>query len=343
MKGIYKLTNTVNNKIYIGKSICIENRLYHHLWYLKNNRHNNKHLQRAYNKYGEKAFKFEILKELSDKNNINQWEKYYIAHLESYKINKGYNILEGGNGGAVINEETRKILSEQSKGNKNCLGRHHSEETKQKIRLGNLGKIKHKGPLNLSDEQRRIRSINAKKQYELNPERRYTLYKINQKWLSSHSKEEIYNRYSHKLTDEQKRALSERMIELGIRKGKNNSQYGKRGCLNWSFGKIYVCKDDVGKYIDKENLEKYLNDGWITGCKKSRRDKIGQSNTKFIYNYDGIDFMGWCACKDYIVKKFNKPFSQTGLNKLCEGKHVKGWDELYMKITKRLKDENKIN
>lgn len=59
--GIYLITNTVNQKKYIGSSVNINRRWKQHRWALCMNRHRNAHLQAAWNKYGEQSFKFEIL------------------------------------------------------------------------------------------------------------------------------------------------------------------------------------------------------------------------------------------------------------------------------------------
>ena len=58
--GIYKITNLINNKFYIGSSSDLKKRLYEHRRELNLGVHANKHLQSAWNKYGEENFKFEI-------------------------------------------------------------------------------------------------------------------------------------------------------------------------------------------------------------------------------------------------------------------------------------------
>ena len=73
--GIYKITNLINSKLYIGKSKDIENRYKKHLTQLKHNNHINKHFQNSFNKYGEDNFLYEIIEEcelnlLNDKENI---------------------------------------------------------------------------------------------------------------------------------------------------------------------------------------------------------------------------------------------------------------------------------
>ena len=59
--GIYKISFYNSNRVYIGQSVNIKNRIKYHKVCLKSNRHYNKKLQRSYNKYGLKSFVFEVL------------------------------------------------------------------------------------------------------------------------------------------------------------------------------------------------------------------------------------------------------------------------------------------
>lgn len=77
MIGIYRITNIINNKVYIGQSINIEDRFAHHRSSLSHNRHENEHLQRSWNKYGAQHFMFEVLEECSEEE-LDSKERYYI-------------------------------------------------------------------------------------------------------------------------------------------------------------------------------------------------------------------------------------------------------------------------
>lgn len=91
MKGkIYKITNIKNNKVYIGSSRNIERRFYEHLHKLRNNYHINKHLQSAWNKYGENNFKFEVIREVSS-SIVRKAEQFYINIYKSLDPLYGYN------------------------------------------------------------------------------------------------------------------------------------------------------------------------------------------------------------------------------------------------------------
>ena len=118
MVGIYKINNKINNKIYIGQTVNIEKRWYKHKWDLNNNKHTNKHLQRAWNKYGEDNFHFSIIEEC-DTEELDIKEKDYIQLFDSFK--NGYNRTLGGehgNRGMIVSMETRRKLSELLKGRK---------------------------------------------------------------------------------------------------------------------------------------------------------------------------------------------------------------------------------
>lgn len=94
MGYIYKITNLINNKIYIGKTVSsIAYRWDQHKsaakhgveWYLYN----------AIRKYGEDNFKIEQIEEIKDEL-LNEREQYWIKYYNSYK--EGYNMTIGGDG-----------------------------------------------------------------------------------------------------------------------------------------------------------------------------------------------------------------------------------------------------
>ena len=90
-KAIYKITNKINNKIYIGQSVNPQHRWNQHKNRMKNNT-DNSILHKAMRKYGIENFDFSILGWFED---YNDKEKYFIKYFNSLTPN-GYNILEGG-------------------------------------------------------------------------------------------------------------------------------------------------------------------------------------------------------------------------------------------------------
>lgn len=108
--GIYKITNRVNNKVYIGKSIDILNKRWpSHKNLLNNGTHGNTHLQNSWNKYGEENFDFSIIFECPS-DELDKYEIDFISAYKSYCPDYGYNKTYGGDG-AVPTDETREKMS----------------------------------------------------------------------------------------------------------------------------------------------------------------------------------------------------------------------------------------
>ena len=115
--GVYVITNTINNKVYIGSTISgFKKRIKEHLYELIKNRHHSDHLQKAYNKYGGDSFEFSVL-EICDKEIIIVREQFYLDKYKSYQRKNGYNILEKAynSQGYKHTEETLKLIGEISK------------------------------------------------------------------------------------------------------------------------------------------------------------------------------------------------------------------------------------
>jgi group I intron endonuclease len=111
---IYKTTNKLNGKIYIGQD--------------KNNNPyyfgSGKKLQSAIHKYGKENFTKEVLEECTDENHMNEREIYWISFYNSKDRKLGYNISEGGK------EGDRKIGQDIAKGGiyNYWLGKYGKEE-----------------------------------------------------------------------------------------------------------------------------------------------------------------------------------------------------------------------
>jgi len=114
---VYQIKNKLNNKIYIGSTIKLHNRIIRHLWYLKHNIHHSPKLQQSFNKYGIENFEVNILCELEKSKYIQILEEDYIKRLES--VNKGYNILSitkpSSYGFKPSEEQKRKAIQKSCK------------------------------------------------------------------------------------------------------------------------------------------------------------------------------------------------------------------------------------
>ena len=124
--GIYKITNKINNKSYIGQSVNIKRR-----WrdekkvaFNINSERYNCPLSKSFRKYGFENFNFEILKEC-EISELNEYEEYFISYYNTLAPN-GYNLTAGGRGskscGTILSlndvEEITVLLSTTRIGNK---------------------------------------------------------------------------------------------------------------------------------------------------------------------------------------------------------------------------------
>lgn len=123
---IYKITNEINNKIYIGQTIVsVEERWYKHKWNALNLQ--KYALHQAMHKYGIENFKIEILTETNSKEDLDRLEKKYIKEYNSFVNQNGYNMTDGGEGSSPT-EEVKQKLREARKDYK------HSPETIEKLK-----------------------------------------------------------------------------------------------------------------------------------------------------------------------------------------------------------------
>lgn len=145
---IYKTTNLINHKIYIGQHRC---RVFD-----ENYKGSGKRLWQAINKYGWENFKVELICECQNQHELDDKERQLIFDLDTRNRLVGYNIAKGGltgiggyNENYHLSDEHKRHISEANK------GRHVSEETKRKISMSEKNKI-------ISEETKRKISINTK-------------------------------------------------------------------------------------------------------------------------------------------------------------------------------------
>lgn len=89
--GIYKITETVKGRVYVGSGVDIENRWSHHRATLNNNEHHNSYLQRAWLKYGPEGFTFEIIETCATEELTNR-EQFWMDHYKVCDPKLGFNL-----------------------------------------------------------------------------------------------------------------------------------------------------------------------------------------------------------------------------------------------------------
>jgi group I intron endonuclease len=126
--GVYRITNTMNGRFYVGSSSNLVRRKRDHFNLLRQNRHSNPHLQSAWNKYGESAFVFEVLLEcpLEQMIIVEQWLLNTYVNVELC-----YNIAK-----YTDNPTRGRRLTES---HKTKLRQKRSYESRAKIQISKIG------------------------------------------------------------------------------------------------------------------------------------------------------------------------------------------------------------
>lgn len=163
---IYRITNQINTKSYIGQTISpLQVRWKKHISCSKNK---DTHFAKAIQKYGPDCWSLEILEKLNDINLLNEREIFWISYYDSFK--SGYNSTTGGGQNTKFSEETKKKMSDARKGENNPMygitspnkGNKLSEEHKNKIAeklIANKSKLNKKDSA-ATREKKRVAAIN---------------------------------------------------------------------------------------------------------------------------------------------------------------------------------------
>lgn len=151
MYSIYKITNKINNKVYIGFSNNVARRWNEHIKGAVVNKYNYP-LHKAIRKYGEFNFTIEVILESKDgKYLLEEMEPYFIKKYDSFGKN-GYNLTEGGEGiigykwTAGQHESHTKRLTGKKQSSETIAkriakttGQKRNDETKLKMSLAHRG------------------------------------------------------------------------------------------------------------------------------------------------------------------------------------------------------------
>ena len=111
MSYIYKITNDINKKIYVGKTaFSIDKRFKEHCQDAFRERNEQRPLYAAMRKYGIEHFHIELIEECLD-DCVNEREQYWIGYFDGYT--KGYNATIGGDGKFLYNHnQIMELLKE---------------------------------------------------------------------------------------------------------------------------------------------------------------------------------------------------------------------------------------
>ena len=139
---IYKITNNVNGKIYIGQTVrTLEERFTEH------KRNKKSLISKAFKKYGIENFTIEQIDTAESIDELNELEFKYIREYDCITPN-GYNQCEGGGNtfGYHHSDESKQKMSQNKKGKyageeNHFYGKHHTEEARRKMSESRKGRI----------------------------------------------------------------------------------------------------------------------------------------------------------------------------------------------------------
>lgn len=135
--GIYAITNIINGHRYIGSAVNVTNRWGHHRPALRQGKHHSSHLQRAWNKYGESAFRFMVLEECEPEELVALEQSWMDNFLPEYNMAP----TAGSSLGTRCSEEKRAKLSAANMGHVGwSKGKKHSSEVRARISAAKKGK-----------------------------------------------------------------------------------------------------------------------------------------------------------------------------------------------------------
>jgi group I intron endonuclease len=222
---IYITTNLINGKQYIGQHKATK--------FSPSYKGSGKILKLAIEKYGKENFSTDILEWCYNRDELAEREKYWIALFDATSNSNWYNITPGGYGVQLFGEDNH------------MFGKHHTEETKQKISEKLIGVMSgEKNPmygvhLEVSEGTRKkiSESLTGLMVGEKNP--MYGKPAANRgKPMSEESKKKLSKSLTGKHPNvpiETQQKLREQRSKRMM--GENNPQFGKKGALSTNYGK----------------------------------------------------------------------------------------------------------
>ena len=254
MGSIYKITNTVNGKAYIGQTVhdAVKGRINDHLNRTANG---SRLVKRSIEKYGKDAFTYEILHDGIIPEFLDTLEIEAIAKFNTIAP-RGYNLERGGNNGKTLSAETRRKISEAHKGKtlsaetrrkiseattgenhpmfgkpptKGFLGKRHTPETRHKISEATTGEKNHRygklapnrGKPRSAETRRKISEANKGKRHTPETRRKISEAHKGKTLTPEHLQKISESKKGKRHTPETRRKISEAQI------GEKNHQYGK--------------------------------------------------------------------------------------------------------------------
>lgn len=295
---IYKTTNLINGKIYIGQKMS-------NIFLKEEYLGSGKYLRNAINKYGKENFEVELIEWCETFEKINEREKYWIQYFNSLDKEIGYNISVGGDGGDTwkgLSEDDKYIRKEKLK---------ESMPNQKGWKIMNNGitvkKVPPQNIYNYINEGWVFGYLNKRKSFSENHKKSISEKHKGRMYINKDGKEKQI--YPHQLdefiADGWIKGRDLNSMEKTIEKirGRTVSEEGRKNMslahLNskqkTQKGYKTINNGSEEKHVPQENLDKYLDNGWILGrlpITEEHRKNLSKSNKGQI---------SWCKGFKYIT------------------------------------------
>lgn len=338
---IYQIENLINHKSYIGQTVDFNRRKQTHIRELKNKTHYNKHLQAAWDKYGEQEFHFRFW-QFDDitPEELNKLECEYIEKYDS--LNNGYNLAPGGGKPPLHKKvEDDKMLI--------CLCIINKYEGVGKTLCSILGYASS----TLSALKRKTRYPDVWEKYELLTEEERNFY-ADKYYFEWNVKEEAIKRQAQKPGSIQAYSLTKEDYYLAF--AAQELGYGYAAVANYLGNKPATVKDwfnGRSRVRDKQNYlalpveerEKYLNKAKAVEFELYDNLKLINKNEEDVISflcydsfYDKKDskiqkLFGWSEGTCYGIRKQNAYTTiKAKFNKMTEEEKKEKADKLFSSI-----------
>ena len=257
---VYKITNLINNKVYIGQTVQKPYRRWKR--HKQNCRLTNLTypLYNSMRKHGIENFTFDVILECETLEELNKMEKLAIINFDSTNPEKGYNISLGGNNKGKHSEETKRKISQSQVGSKNHM-------------FGRKGSLSPLFGKKLSEERKLLMSIYRKGKPSPNKGK-----KLNQETKEKIKKANI----GKKLSKETKLKISESL------KGKKHYNYGKNRSkeILLKYSKFYKITFPDGTEQVIQNLAEFCRNNNLSASNMNAiANGRGRTHKRFLCNY----------------------------------------------------------
>ncbi len=302
---VYKITNVVNNKIYVGKRVATS--FDEQYW------GGGKIIYSAIKKYGKDNFTREIIEWCDSKEHLEERERFWISKLKARDLSIGYNLAEGGEGGITY------VGENPQKGRK----RNITPEAHERMSAA------HKG-IQLTDETKLKQSESHKLYWKTHPEQReyYSKYFTeNSSWRGEHHSPEAIETISEKNRGKEpwnkgKRdcySLEARYSMGASMRGKEPWNKGKTGCyseetvekLRISHTGKQQSLETIQKRVDKLRGRKHTDESRLLmsqklkGKKRTEEQRLKQKERMKTAQYRircrscGVEFISHSSASKY--------------------------------------------